>query len=109
MRRVRQVGGELDAGAQIKVADLDRRQLVLAHAQNVLRLQVAVRDSLLVQEVQPRGDLLHNLRRVVLREAHVLLDPRQQGSPVDLRTQGEERGKGIGNKLKILFSNRRTL
>lgn len=48
-----QVGGELDAAAQVKVTDLDRRQLLRAHAQNVLRLQIAMRDALLVQKVQP--------------------------------------------------------
>lgn len=41
-------------------------------------------DALLVEKVQARGDLLHDLRGVVLREADVLLNARQQRSTVDL-------------------------
>lgn len=41
-------------------------------------------DAFLVEEVQARSDLLHDLRSVVLREEHVLLDARQQRSAVDL-------------------------
>lgn len=84
-RRIGQIRGEFDAGAQIKVTDLDWRQLLAIHTQNVLRLQVTVRDALLVQEIQPGGDLLDDLRRLVLRETHVLLDTRQQGPSVDLQ------------------------
>lgn len=99
MRRIGQVRRELDSGAEIKVTDLDRRQLLLAHAQNILRLEVPVRDPLLVQKVQSRGDLLDDLRRVMLREAHMLLDPRQQRSTVDLRG-------GDGTKKKFIVWKR---
>lgn len=91
MRRAGQVGRELDPGAQIKVTDLDRRQVGLAHAQNILRLQVPVRYALLVQKVQSRCDLLDDLRRVLLREAHMLLDAGQQRPSIDLRTRETNR------------------
>lgn len=41
-------------------------------------------DAFLVEKVQARSDLLHDLRGVVLREADVLLNARQQRSTVDL-------------------------
>lgn len=93
VRRIGQVRGELDAGAEIKVTDLDWRQLVLAHAQNILRLQVPVRDPLLVQKVQSRCDLLDDLGRIVLREAHVLLDARQQRAAIDLDRESQDTQK----------------
>jgi hypothetical protein len=41
-------------------------------------------NSFLMQKVQARSDLLHDLRSVVFREADVLLNPRQQWTTVDL-------------------------
>lgn len=41
-------------------------------------------DAFLVEKVQARSDLLHDLRRLVLREASVLLDAVEQRSSVDL-------------------------
>lgn len=77
-------GGELDAGAQIKVADLDGEQLDGVHAQNVLRLQIAMGDSFFVQKIQTGGNLFDDLGRLVFGETHVLLDSCQQLSTVDL-------------------------
>lgn len=41
-------------------------------------------DALLVQEIQSGGDLLDDLRGLVLREADMLLDTRQQWPTIDL-------------------------
>lgn len=53
-------------------------------AEDVLGLQVAMCDAFLVEKVDARCDLPHNLRRIMFREADVLLDTRQQGPSVDL-------------------------
>lgn len=87
MRRGRLIGdagGELDARAEIEIADLDRKQLHRVHAEDILRLQVAMRDALLVQEIQTGRNLLDDLGGLVLREADVLLDARQQLAAIDL-------------------------
>lgn len=83
-RLIGDAGRELDARPQIEVADLDRKQLDRIDAQNILWLQVAMCNALLVQEIQTGRNLFDDLRRLVLREAHLLLDSRQQLATIDL-------------------------
>lgn len=75
---------EPDARAEIEVADLDRTESIAVHAQDVLRLEVAVRYTLGVHETQCGRDFAHNLRGRRLAKVLVLLDPLQQLTTVYL-------------------------
>ena len=44
-------GVELDARAEVEVAEFDRRETVAVHAEDVLRLQISVSDTLGVEEL----------------------------------------------------------
>lgn len=83
-RLIRDAGGELDAGAQIEIADLDRKQFHRIDAQNVLRLQIPVRNAFLVQKIQTGRNLFDDLGGFVFRKADVLLNTGQQLAAVDL-------------------------
>ena len=75
---------ELDARTEIEITDLDRRQPVGVDAQNVLRLEIPVRDPLLVQELQGRRQVRDHQRSFVLRKVDAPLDVRQQRTAHDL-------------------------
>ena len=59
---------ELDAGAQVKVAQLDRSELVAVDTEHVLRLQVPVGDPLRVEELECGGNVSDNPCCLLLRE-----------------------------------------
>merc|ERR1712001_815813 len=47
-------------GAEVKITKLDRTRRVAVHAKNVVRLEVPVRDALLVQVLQSPGQVLYD-------------------------------------------------
>ena len=57
---------ELDAGAQVKVAQLDRSELVTVHTEHVLRLQVPVGDPLGVEKLESIGHITDDVGRLLL-------------------------------------------
>ena len=54
-------GVELNAGAEVKVAQFDRSEAVAEHTEDVLRLQISVSDPLGVEELQGGRDITNNL------------------------------------------------
>lgn len=83
-RLIGDAGRKLDARAQVKVTDLDGAQFIRRHAQNVLRLQVAMGNASLVQKIQSGRNFLDNLGGFMFRKAHMLLDASQQWTTVYL-------------------------
>lgn len=75
---------KINSRTEIKITYFNRTDCISIYAENVLRLQVPVSDAFLVEKVQARSDLLHDLGCVVFREADVLLDARQQRATVNL-------------------------
>ena len=61
-------GVELDAGAEIEVAKLDRGEAVAVHAQDVLRLKVPVCDPLGVEELKSRRNITNNVNSLLFCE-----------------------------------------
>ena len=66
---------ELNAGAEVKVAEFDRSETVAEHTEDVLRLQISVSDPLGVEELQGGRDITNNLDGFLLskefpREVH---------------------------------------
>lgn len=59
---------ELDAGAQVKVAQLDRSELVAVDTKHVLRLQVPVGDPLRVEKLECGGNVSDNPSCLLLGE-----------------------------------------
>ena len=49
-----------------------------------------MRNTFLVEEIQARGDLFHDLRSIVFRKADVFLNPRQERTTVDLLEHEEK-------------------
>ena len=59
---------ELDPGAEVEVAELDRGERVPVHAENVLRLEVSVGDPLGVEEGEGGGDVPDDAGGLLLGE-----------------------------------------
>ena len=59
---------ELDAGAQVEVAQLDRGEPVPVHAQHVLGLEISMRDPLGVEELESIGHVTDDVGRLLLSE-----------------------------------------
>ena len=80
------VGG----AAQVKVAELDGAGRELVDAEDVLGLDVPVRDPLFVQVGEGVGQRGDDGARFALCEAHALLDVGEQGAAPDLLEDEEE-------------------
>ena len=57
---------ELNAGAEVKVAEFDRSETVAEHTEDVLRLQISVSNPLGVEELQGGGNITDNLNSFLL-------------------------------------------
>ena len=69
---------KLDTRTEIEITDLDRRQTVGIDAEDVLRLEVAVSNPLLVQKLQSLGQVAQDEACLVLRKVDTALNVRQE-------------------------------
>ena len=59
---------ELDPGAEVEVAKLDRGEPVPVHAQHVLGLEISMRDPLGVEKLESIGHVTDDVGRLLLSE-----------------------------------------
>ena len=79
----------VEAPGQAEVDDLDQ-VAALGDAQDVLRLEVKVKDALAVHVGDPAADLAHEVHAVTLRQAEVVAaDTLKQLASADTGTQNE--------------------